>query len=174
MKKIIIVGTAGAGKTTLAKKMSRMLNINHIELDSIYHQKNWQPIGRDDFLKIIDQQTRAEAWIFCGNYFSRLGLDFWKKADAVIWLDYPFSIVFKRVVLRTLKRGTTRQLLWNGNRESLRKNFLSKDSVIRHTMLTWRKQKERYGPLFVNQKMGNTTMIRLTNDKQVKQFLADL
>ena len=62
-----------------------------------------------------------EGWIVEGNWTSRLdglldpGTD--GGADAFVWLDHPRSVVLRRVVARTLRRGLTRQELWHGNRE---------------------------------------------------------
>jgi len=174
MRKVIIVGVAGSGKSTLAKRISKKINARHIELDSIYHQQNWQPIETEEFIKTINEFMENDSWVFCGNYFSRLGLEFWSKADTVIWLDYPFHTALRRVFLRTLKRGLTRQVLWNGNRESLRKNLFTKDSVIRHMLTTWRKQKKRYEPIFLANKLGDTTLIKFTNDSQANEFVQSL
>lgn len=174
MQKIIIVGAAGSGKSTLAKRIAKKIGANHTELDSIYHQPGWKPIETDAFIQTVASYTQAESWVIDGNYISRLGLDFWKKADVVIWLDFPFHLVFCRVVSRTLRRGLTRQTLWNGNRESLHKNLFTNDSVIRHMLKTWKKQKERYQPIFAENKIGNTTLIRFTNDYEASRFLDEL
>jgi adenylate kinase family enzyme len=174
MKRIIVVGTSGSGKTTLANKISEITCIEHLELDSIYNQSNWTPIETDKFLATVNDYTDKEAWIICGNYFSRLGIGFWEKADVVIWLDYPFNVVFRRVVTRSFRRGITRQVLWNGNRESLLKNFFSKKSVILHMIKTWRKQNERYAPIFSKGRLGDTKLIRLSNDNEITSYLKSI
>lgn len=174
MKKIIVIGTSGSGKTTLASNISAKTGIEHIELDSIYNQENWNPIETKKFLEIVNRYTEETSWIFCGNYFTRLGLDFWKKADVVIWLDYPFNVVFRRLMRRTLNRGIARHVLWNGNRESLAKSFFSKESVILHMIQSWSKQKKRYDPIFSDNQLGRTKLIRLTNDSEVAMFLETL
>lgn len=172
--KVIVVGTSGSGKSTLAKRISKKIGTNHIELDSIYNQSNWKPIETSEFIKIVEQRTTSTSWVACGNYFSRLGLEFWKKADLVIWLDYPFYVVLGRLLRRSFKRGLTREHLWNGNRESLRKNFLSKDSVVLHMIKTWRKQKVRYEPIFSNSTIENVSLVRLRNDRELENFLREL
>lgn len=174
MKKIIVVGTSGSGKTTLARTISDIIGAEHLELDSIYNQSNWTPIGTDKFLIAVNKFTEKEAWVICGNYFSRLGIDFWKKADIVIWLDYPFHVVLRRVLLRSLKRGLSRQVLWNGNRESLRKNFLTRESVVLHMIKTWKKQNERYSPIFSKNRLGNTKLVRISNDDELNKLVESI
>lgn len=170
-KKIIIIGTSGSGKTTLARQISSKTGIKHIELDSIYNQEDWKPIETEKFITTVNRYTKEDSWIFCGNYFSRLGFDFWEKADIVIWLDYPFCLVLKRVLGRTLKRGVTHQLLWNGNRESLVRSFLTKDSIVLYMIRTWKKQKIRYDAIFAKKNIGNTRLVRVTNKDERDRLL---
>jgi adenylate kinase family enzyme len=172
MKKVILIGPSGVGKSTLAADLAEKLSVEHIELDAIYHQENWQPIDKDEFRRIVNEKTKADGWVFCGNYFSTLGIEFWQKADAVIWLDYSFPLVLNRLVKRTFNRVITRQELWNGNKESLVNGFFTKDSVIYFMMSTWNKQKRRYGPIFDNpQGLDGVEMIRLRSPKETKLFL---
>lgn len=51
-------------------------------------------IGPSGVGKILDSMTAEVAWIFCGNYFSTLGIEFWKKVDTAIWSN----IVSSRIV----------------------------------------------------------------------------
>lgn len=172
MKKVIIIGPAGAGKSTLAAHLAEKLGAEHTELDSIHHQANWRPINKDEFRRIVDEKTKADGWVFCGNYFSTLGLEFWKKADTIIWLDYPFPLVLRRLVKRTFNRSITQQELWNGNRSSFFENFFTKDSVIYWMMTTWNKQKRRFGPIFDNpQGLDGVELVRLRSPKETKLFI---
>ena len=42
-RRISIVGCSGAGKSTLARRLERTLGLPRLELDGVYHQKNWAP-----------------------------------------------------------------------------------------------------------------------------------
>lgn len=171
MKKVIIIGPSGAGKSTLASQLAEKLGVEHTELDSINHQANWQPIDKDEFRRIVDAKTKQDGWVFCGNYFSTLGVEFWKKADTVIWLDYSFPLVLNRLLRRTTSRGITRRELWNGNRESLVMNFFTSDSVIYSMMRSWNKQKRNFGPIFDDPEgLPGVELIRLRSPKETKGF----
>lgn len=172
MKKVIVVGPSGAGKSTLAAQLAEKLGVKHIELDSINHQANWQPLDKAEFRRIVYDKTKADGWVFCGSYFSTLGVEFWKKADTVIWLDYSFPLVLNRLLKRTTARGITRKELWNGNRESLFRNFLTPDSVIYWMMKSWNKQKRNFTPIFEDpQSLPGVDLVRLRSPRETKFFL---
>jgi adenylate kinase family enzyme len=166
MKKVIIIGASGAGKTTLAKKLSTILNIPHTELDAIYHQAGWQPINDAEFIKQVKSVTRKPEWILCGNYYSKLSGGVWYQADTVIWCDYSLVRIFSRLLRRTLIRGLTGTELWNGNSESLYTNLLTKDSLLLWMLKSRKKQRQRYNTLFDSpSSLPQATFIRLKSPK---------
>ena len=173
MRKIIIIGLSGAGKTTLARELSKKLDIPHTELDSFYHQENWQPLDRDEFFNRVQKITDGDKWILCGNYFSTLGLATWQKADTIVWCDYPFSLVLRRLLKRTLRRTLTYEELWNGSRERFFVNFFTRNSVIIWMLQQWRKQKNRYSTLFHQppKELKNVTLVRLHNPTEATNFV---
>lgn len=114
----MVVGTSCAGKTTLARGLSRALGVPHVELDALYWGPRWTPAPDGVFRARVAEASAAAAWVIDGNYSSVREL-VWPRATALIWLDLPFRVVFTRAVLRTLGRFATREPLWAGNRETL-------------------------------------------------------
>jgi adenylate kinase family enzyme len=172
MNKYFVIGSAGSGKSTLAKAIAAKTGAKYLELDSVHHQANWQPIDKSEFRKIVDEVTSGESWVIDGNYLSTIRQDIWKRADAVIWLDRPFQLVFIRLVLRTLQRAARHQELWNGNKENFRNSFFTKDSVIYFMVKKWKSQKRKYAAIFDNpESFKGVRLIRLRRDKDVKNFL---
>src|SRR5262249_32383063 len=111
---IVVVGTSGAAKTTLARRIAKLLELPHIELDAI----NWQPVGRDltrhdpaGFVRRVAEAIQSEAWVVDGNYGSVREL-VWRRASRLIWLDYDRPVIMARVICRTLFRATLRTELW--------------------------------------------------------------
>lgn len=172
MRRVIVIGSSGAGKTTLAKQLSAKLNIPHVELDSLYHQANWQRASDQEFLASVKAATNGDSWVLCGNYYSRIGQEIWPQADTIIWCNYSFGRVFWQLLRRTLTRGVRRAELWNGNRERLSALF-TKDSIILWMLQTWKKQTVRYEEMFRNPPVP-ATLIRLKNPKERQEFLANI
>ncbi len=173
MRKIIIIGPAGAGKSTLAETIAERLNLPHTELDGIYHQQNWAPIDKNEFRMIVRRKAQEDGWVICGNYFSTLGLDFWGKADTIIWCDYSFPLVMSRLLRRTLRRTISKEELWNGNTELFFVNFFTRDSLILFMMKSWNKQKKRYGPIFTSgsNELPGVRLVRLKTPGATEAFL---
>jgi adenylate kinase family enzyme len=116
--RIQVVGTSGSGKSTLARSLSRRLNLEHLELDSIYHQPGWTPLPDDEFKAQLSEFVSKSNWVIDGNY-SRLRQIMDVRVTHLIWLDYPRWFVMLRLIRRTLWRVISRKKLWNGNREAV-------------------------------------------------------
>lgn len=142
MNRIVVIGTTGSGKTTLARALSAALGIPRAEQDAFFHEAHWQPAAPERFRARVDAFTAQPAWVIDGNYVPVRDL-IWSRADTLVWLDYPAPIVFRRLLLRTVRRSLTREELWNGNRERLLPNLFTPGGLIPWFFRThWRRQRE--------------------------------
>jgi len=112
--RIVVTGTTGSGKTTLARELAAALGIPHIELDALFHGPHWTP--RPTFRADVEAAIEPGAWVCEGNYSPVNDLVCSRGTD-LVWLDLPFPVFFRRLWLRTWRRYRRRELLWNGNRE---------------------------------------------------------
>src|SRR6185437_6621009 len=55
--RVVVVGCSGAGKTTLARTLATLLDAPHVELDSIFHQPGWIPLGDEEFRATVTNAT---------------------------------------------------------------------------------------------------------------------
>ena len=86
MEKIVILGSSGAGKTTLARELSRMLNIKVYHLDRLFWQRGWKGKAGGKRIDILQNLVREKQWIIDGNYLSASPLHL-NAADTIIFLD---------------------------------------------------------------------------------------
>ena len=68
MKKVIIIGCPGSGKTTFAEKLQRVTNLPLYYLDAIWHKPDRTHISREEYDKKLSEIFRTEEWIIDGNY----------------------------------------------------------------------------------------------------------
>lgn len=174
LKRIKIVGTSGSGKTTLARQIADKLNSHHIELDALHWDENWINPPDDEFRnRVASAMQTGESWVMDGNYSKVSELTF-QSADTVVWLDYSLSLIYWRIITRTLKRVFLREKLWNENRESIRISFFSKESVIWWAISTYHRRKRQYTEMIKSNQYPHITFIRLTSPQQTNNWLKGL
>jgi adenylate kinase family enzyme len=101
VKRVVVVGCAGAGKTTLAAALAARFRVPHIERDELGE------LGSDEYRAAVARAVSNEAWIFDGApYYEESAV--YSRADAVVALDYPRRVVMRRVVWRALRRPDPR------------------------------------------------------------------
>ncbi|WP_298038367.1 P-loop NTPase family protein [uncultured Microbacterium sp.] len=115
-QRVLIAGVTGAGKTTLARRIADRFGLVHHEIDALHHGPDWTV--RPEFLHDVRAFAATDRWVTEWQYTSK-GADsiLAPRADLVVWLDYPWHIVRRRLIARTLKRRMLRTRLWNGNVE---------------------------------------------------------
>lgn len=169
-QRVYIVGTSGSGKTTLARQLSEHYGLLHRQLDELFWLPDWEMRSREEFLQNVNEVLAQEKWILDGNYKSHLPPTIWSHATAVIWMNYPFWLVFWRVLSRTFKRCWTREELFGGNRETFRKGFFSRDSIILWMVTTYFSNRRVYQEEFAKQKREGLTLIELRHPREVSRL----
>ena len=91
MKKIIIIGCPGAGKSVFSRKLARVTHLPLIHLDMIFHNSDGTHISKEEFNKKLSKVLVKERWIIDGNYQSSLEMRL-KACDTVFLLDFPTEV----------------------------------------------------------------------------------
>ena len=172
MKRIIIVGVSGSGKTYTAKKLGKLLNIHSYDLDEYYWNPNWQKKDRQEFTNTVTKIVSAETWIVSGN-FSSFDQAIWQRCDSVIWLDYSFFRCLAQSLKRSLKRIVYKIPCCNGNYETFSQLFFSRNSIILWVLRSYNKRRAFYSEIF-NDLSNKKTLIRFQSPKETNKWFKQL
>jgi len=170
--RIVVVGTSGAGKTTLARRIAALLELPHIELDAINWQPGWRDLTRQDpeeFVRRVNEAIRAEAWVLDGNY-GPVRDRVWLRATHLVWLDYQRPVIMARVISRTLFRAVLRTELWAGNRERWRQ-LLRPSHPIRWAWSTWERRRRETAERLAQSECAHLVVFRLRRPSEVTQAI---
>lgn len=99
MNRVAIVGCSGAGKSTLARKLGPVLGLPVVHFDRLHWDAGWVERSQEETQARIDAAITEERWITDGNY-TGYSAERLRRADLVIWLDYPRRICLRRVAKR--------------------------------------------------------------------------
>lgn len=170
-RRIVVVGTTGSGKTTLAKTLAAALGIRRVELDGLYHGPNWTPAEPDVFRERIASATDGDGWVADGNYRAYTNDILWERADTLIWLDYPIALVLARLFRRIMRRGLRQEELWNGNRERLSTHFFSRESLFLWALRThWRHRRE-WPAVLAEPRFSHLRVVRARSPRKLREAL---
>ena len=169
--RICVIGNSGSGKSTLARVLAHELGLAHIELDSFFHQPDWQATPPDLFRRNVSAaQEAAEnttgGWVCDGNYMRHLTDLTVERADVIVCFQFSRVRVMRQLIRRTLRRTLLREELWNGNRERFRNMFRPKPEV---NILRWAwTQHDNYTAKFAELRSHSTATwidIRTAHDR---------
>ena len=99
MKKVIVIGCPGSGKTTFAEKLCKKTGIPLYHLDAIWHKPDRTHIPRDDFDARMREIFAEDEWIIDGNYSRTIEMRL-MECDTVFLFDLPKEICLQGAVER--------------------------------------------------------------------------
>lgn len=89
-KKIIVIGSPGAGKSTFARKLRDRTGLTLYYLDMLFHKPDRTTVNREEFDEKLKKILEKDAWIIDGNYQRTLPLRFEMCTD-VFFFDLPLD-----------------------------------------------------------------------------------
>jgi adenylate kinase family enzyme len=171
--RIAVVGVTGSGKTTTARQLAEILAVPHIELDALHWGPNWQPVEKEPFRQMVTQALSGETWVTDGNYSKARDI-IWARATTLVWLDYDLPIILLQLFQRTMQRIITREELWNGNRETVRDQFFSKDSLFLWAFTSFHKLRRVYAQMLAQPEYAHLQVIHWRRREENSRWLAHL
>jgi adenylate kinase family enzyme len=171
MRKVLVGGSTGTGKSTLARQLAARLALPFHEMDALFHGPGWQPLPT--FEAEVERITAGDAWVFDSHGYPQVRDLVWSRADTVVWLDYPRRIVMGRVLRRSFARATYNRELWNGNRESFR-DWADPEHPVRWAWSQYDKRRTDITARSRDPAYGQLTVIRLRHPREAREWLAAL
>ena len=167
MERIMIIGSGGSGKTTLARQLGEKTGLPVVHLDQIFWSPgNWKHLEREEFDALLEEELKKPQWILDGNYNRTLEPRL-EKCDTVIYLDFPRLVSFTGWLRRVIKnRGRARPDMAPGCGEWF-------DPEMAKWVWTFnKKNRARYHQILAAQ--TDKTVRIFTTRRQVKRFLDSL
>ena len=165
MRKVLVIGPGGAGKSVFANRLGELLNIEVLHLDKFHWRPGWVELPKVEWLKTVKELLGRDSWIMDGNYSGTLDIRL-EACDTVIFLDMPRWLCLWRVLKRAMMyRNGSRPDMAEGCRERLNLEFIRwiwnypsrrKPKVV--AMLTSNAQRKK--------------IVWLRSDSEVERFLA--
>ncbi len=91
MKKIIVIGCPGSGKSTFSKSLHQITKIPLYHLDMLFWNEDKTTVEKSVFLDRLLKVVQNDEWIIDGNYSSTMELRM-QACDTVIFLDFPLEV----------------------------------------------------------------------------------
>jgi adenylate kinase family enzyme len=102
MQRILVIGSGGSGKSTVARRIAERTGLPLIHLDALYWKAGWQETPKREWAQMVEQIAEQDTWVMDGNYGGTLDrrLD---AADTVIFLDLSRWTCLARVLKRRIE-----------------------------------------------------------------------
>jgi len=168
-RRIALIGTICAGKTTLAEQLAEQLGLHHVELDALHFGPHWAEASPEELReKIAAALAGHDGWVADGNYLGLLGTWLIDQADTIVWLDLPLRTSLRRLWRRHRLRMRNDVELWHlGNRETWRNAFVGWYGLFPFTIHSHIRRKRAWPTL-----LEGRNVFRLRSPREVEAWLA--
>lgn len=173
--RIVVIGSTCAGKSTLAKLLAEKVGASFVELDAMHWEANWVEAPDETFRERVERAVAAQAWVVAGNYAVVRDI-VWPRAQVIVWLDYSFSVVFWRLLTRTVRRVVTKEKLFAGNVEKtwMHLKVWSDDSLLYWLFKTYWRRKREFSVLLAHPDNAHLTVHHFKKPTEAARWIESL
>lgn len=169
MKRILIIGNAGSGKTTFAHKLAEKTNLPIVHLDKLFWCGNWEHLSRDEFDAVLQEELEKSEWTIDGN-FGRTLPHRLKYCDTVFYFDLPTITCLWGSTTRVIENyGKTRDDMGGNCPEYFDKQ---KRELYKAILTFNKKHRKKYRMLLAEHKDKNIVIFK--SRKQADKYLEKL
>ncbi len=115
MKKVIVIGCPGSGKSTFGRKLKSIIGLPLYHLDMLFWNEDKTTVSREVFIKRLQEVMSTSKWIIDGNYGSTMEMRI-KDCDTVFFLDYSTEVCIEGIELRKGQARSDMPWVENDNR----------------------------------------------------------
>jgi len=102
MKRVLIIGSSGTGKTTLALALAAKTKLPLIHLDTEYWNPGWVATPDDEWHSIVEDLVERDSWVMEGNFSGTFPIRM-PRADTIILVTRPRWLCLARAIWRSIK-----------------------------------------------------------------------
>jgi adenylate kinase family enzyme len=167
MRRILVIGSGGAGKSTLARRLGRRLGLEVLHLDVFFWRPGWVETPKDEWRRTIEGLCARESWVMDGNFSGTLDVRL-AACDTVVFLDLPRAVCLWRVLKRLVRyRNRRRPDMAEGCGEKLDLKFL-------HWVWTFPARSRGKVLARLDEAAAGKRVVRLRSDAEIERFLAEV
>ncbi len=165
MQRVVIIGSAGTGKTRLSVELGTVLGLPVVHLDTHYWKPGWVQSDPEDWKATVTRLLQKPQWIMDGNYGGTMDMRV-AAADTVVFLSIPRVVCLYRVVLRSLRH-------WRQTRPDLNEGCPEQlpDWEFLKWIWTYPKSKTPKIMAMLESHKDDKTVVILRSSREVKQFM---
>ncbi len=178
-RRIHVIGNSCAGKSTLAARLARSLEIPLVELDALNWEPDWVGLNThnpEEFERRIREATAGDAWVVAGSYTVFCQRAFWRRLETVIWLDLPLPVLLARSLKRSWQRWRARELLWGTNYERFWSQLMiwrKDESLLRWIATQYRRKRRSMKARIANPEWAHIRFVRLASAAEIERFVTE-
>ncbi len=170
MKRILVLGASGAGKSVFSDELARRIGGVHIERDRLWGDR--VPMESEEFRRAVEVATAGSTWIFDGMPYYVENLVF-SRADTVVCLDYSKKAVMSRVVRRSLRQSLLRQHV-GVHLATPFKDWRKADHPVRWSWSTHSERRSQMSEWSKRPETSHATWIFLSTSNEASRWLESL